>query len=243
MTYQLHKIPKKKGFRTIYAPDAELKTYQRNLVKAYEQYYHTQVSNTRVSNIMHGFLTGRNCVTAAQQHVSYQYTTMMDIKNFFDTIHKSMLPEFISKDRYLFTKAGYCAQGFPTSPILANIALIPITKTMLSKLDIITDDYCLTIYADDITISYNNVDYKHQIISTIKSTLKEYGFTISDKKTRTRKTYNGFRRILGINVSETGVRATRKTIRKLRAAKHQNNESSINGLQEWMKSKLPTNQL
>lgn len=240
MTYQLHKIPKKKGYRTIYAPDAELKAYQRNLIKPYENYYQSQVAHTRIAYTMHGFLTGRNCVTAAKQHAPYQYTTMMDIKNFFDTVHKSMLPDFISKDKHLFTKTGYCAQGFPTSPILANIALIPVTQTMLTNLDIITNDYCLTIYADDITISYNNIDYKHQIISAVKSTLTQYGFTISDKKTRTRKAHNGFRRILGINVSETGVRATRVTIRKLRAATHQNNQSSITGLQEWMKTKQPT---
>ena len=239
MTYRVFQIPKKKGYRTIFAPDAELKTYQRKLVKSYEKYYFNKIKNTPIENITHGFLSGRNCTTAAEQHIGYEYTTMMDIKNFFDTVNKSMLPDFISKDERLFTKQGYCAQGFPTSPILCNIAMLPVITRLHTALQNITTDFVFTIYADDITISYNDPLLKHNIISTVVSILFLYGFMISYKKTRTRKQYNGYRRILGINVAADSIRPTRKSIRKLRAATHQNNEDSIRGLSEWMKHKRP----
>ena len=239
MTYKVFNIPKKKGYRTIFAPNDELKTYQKKLVKPYEKYYLNCIKNTVIDNITHGFISGRNCVTAAEQHIGYQYTTMMDIKNFFDTVHRSMLPSFIAKDDRLFTKQGYCAQGFPTSPILCNIAMLPVIERIYNNLSAITNDFVFTIYADDITVSYNDISCKKSIISIITSTLFTYGFLISYKKTRTRKQHNGYRRILGINVSETEVRATRKIVRKLRAAIHQNNTDSIRGLSEWMLNKKP----
>ena len=239
MTYRTFRIPKKSGFRTVCAPDDDLKAYQRKLLPSLEQYYYETVERTPIYLVAHGFLTGRNCVTAATQHIGYQYSTLMDISNFFDSVHRSMLPPTIAFDDNLFNKQGYCAQGFVTSPILANIASIPILIELSQKLREITTDHTFTIYADDICVSYNNIEHKPQIISLIYDIFQKYGFKIKSSKTRTRKARAGYRRILGINVGTDHIRASRKTMRRIRAAKHQCNYSSAGGLTTWSRNHPP----
>ena len=90
--------------------------------------------------------------------------------------------------------------------------------------------FAFTIYADDIQISYNDKSLKKEIIQIIGDSFMRGGFQINRRKTRTRSATCGFRKILGINVGESEIRGTRRTMRKIRAANHQGNFHSKGGL-------------
>lgn len=68
---------------------------------------------------------------------------------------------------------------------------------------------------------------------------KENLFKINRNKTRVRSSVAGYRKILGINVGDDHIRATRKVMRKIRAADHQGNFHSKGGLSSWSKCYLP----
>ena len=65
------------------------------------------------------------------------------------------------------------------------------------------------------------------------------GFIINERKTRIQSHVSGRRVISGISVDKFNLYPTRKTRKKIRAAAHQNNASSLRGLTEWSKCKLP----
>lgn len=250
MNYRDIEIKKKNGsIRKICAPDKELLKYQRGKLKYLEALYKRVAVDYGISEVAHGFIRGRNCVTAAKKHVGFNTTVIMDISNFFDSVYSRMLQQFdssIASDPLLFHRNNYAGQGFATSPLIANIAILPAIKEITSVLSSTLRDYALTIYADDIQVSINKEpedDYtkEHFIENLVSAILSSNGFTLNAKKTRVRYANRGFRKILGINVGDSTIRASRNTMRKIRAARHQNNGSSLGGLTTWSKCYLPRN--
>jgi len=240
MTYSEFKVPKRNGqLRTLVAPDKELKQYQRSKLKGLNKLLEDNVRNAFVSTTIHGFRKQKSCVTAASLHVGYKATLMMDIANFFGAINVTHFDNILKIDPLLFHKDGYLAQGFPTSPVLANLALVPILAELKYKLSQITRVVKVTCYADDIAISVDNTDKIPQIVSLVEEVLLKYSLRLNKAKTRVKYAKYGYRRILGINVGDSAIRATRKTIRKIRAASHQGNGPSLGGLTNWAACRKP----
>ena len=100
--------------------------------------------------------------------------------------------------------------------------------------------HAFTIYADDLQFSTNHAKLVKHIINEVTIIAESHGFKINRNKTRVRKSINGYRRILGINVGDDHIRATRKIMRKIRAADHQGNFHSKAGLTTWSLCKFPT---
>lgn len=243
------KLPKKgKGFRKIVKPSKELKRYQRGILKKLNVKLEEGIGE--LSEVINGFRPNRNCVSAAKQHIGFDCTVIMDIKDFFDSCYqediKKVYPEIEQYPR-LFHKDGYCAQGFVTSPALSNFCISPALYKIQQLLKLHLDKFAFTTYADDIHISFNldvkdQEDYSKQngVISLVTAVLESFNFKVKASKTRIRYAKHGFRRILGVNVGDTCIRASRKTMRKIRAAKHQGNHSSEGGLRTWAKCLEPT---
>jgi len=241
MKYRTFKIPKKSGgSRKITAPDKELKMYQKRGLRSLENYFNMAVANTNIKDVSNGFLTGKNVVTAAQQHIGFKTTIMLDLTDFFDTVHISMIPKGFRDPNY-FKQDGFCGQSFVTSPMLANIASLRFLSGIKWWLEMNEPTHVFTIYADDLQISVNTEDRNRldKIVEQITKVVGHSGFIINSKKTRYKYAKYGYRRILGINVGEDHYRATRKTIRKIRAANHQSNWSSKGGLTNWANCNLP----
>ncbi len=245
MTYREFKLPKKSGgYRRITAPDPELLSYQRSKLQTLELLWQDVADEYSVENIQHGFITNRNCVTAAEKHKGFQTTISMDIADFFDNVTADHIKKFsplFGNDQYLYHNEGYCSQGFATSPILCNIALVPTLAAVVEHLDNVVGDYAFTVYADDITISLNDDNHTslNLLIQDIQAIFKADEFRIKPSKTRIRYAKYGFRRVLGIMVGDNFMKIPRKTKYKLRAARHQNNGSSIGGLVTWSRLLLP----
>lgn len=239
--YAKFEIPrKKKTPRQIVAPGTALLKYQQSQLQLLEKELKRQEQVYNIEDIIHGFVKDRNCVTAATKHIGYDLTIMMDIVAFFDSVTPAHTQ---INDPSFYTLEGYCGQGFATSPLLANIGIVPILAALKEYLeDAFKDRYAFTVYADDIQISINSdnfIEETDEIIENVKAVFECYGFKIHPHKTRIRHAKFGWRRILGVNVGDKEVRATRKTMRKIKAARHQNNGPSLGGLVTWAKCLPP----
>ena len=241
--YKESKIPKKrKGFRTICIPSKELKKTQRGMLKQLYTYFNNLESPNK--NLLHGFLKNKSPVTCAKEHIGFKSTIMMDISNFFDSIHKDNkafkpIKDYKNFDECFTVDDERTAQGFVTSPMLANISLVPILDILVPILVYYHKDldisFKLTIYADDIQLSTNTENHEdiNNLIEIVSNVFNNFGLSINKSKTRIRYAKYGFRRILGINVGDKNTQATRKIMRKIRASKHQSNNSSLGGLTNW----------
>jgi len=250
LTYTDFLIKKKNGKnRKISAPSEELLKYQRKILPILEKYHRRLVAEHDLEGIQHGFIKGKNCVTACEKHIGIKYKIFMDLSNFFDSCNIYMFEKKITKFKYLFHEQGHCAQGFATSPMLANIASIGFIKQVKEKLELLhpsdkemdnySKQYAFTIYADDIQISTNNKELIPHIIKTVNDLAEKHRFSINKNKTRVRSLKFGFVSMLGINIGQNEIRATRKIMRKIRAADHQGNYHSKGGLTAWSKCAKP----
>jgi hypothetical protein len=186
-------------------------------------------TDLRDRDIFHGFLKDRNIVTCAEKHVGFDHTICLDISNCFDSITYTMLGG--SLDPRLFHQNGSLAQGFATSPILANIYLTSPVLVLLEKIRALAPEAVLTVYADDLHISLNNASYQklNFIIKLAITEFAKFSLTINPRKTRIRHAKFGNRRILGIMVGET-LNPSRKLKKKIRAARFVSNGPSLGGL-------------
>lgn len=245
-------IKKKNGkIRKIVNPSRSLKTWQRRRIGTLYDLFRKEAKKKRVEDVFHGFILKRNSITAATKHIPYKVTMMFDISNFFDNVLKDTVCTVVKiKDlkhyQHFFHKAGYAAQGFPTSPMLGNIALIPVMVHMRNYLlEVTNGDFALTCYADDIQISVNeNVVPLKEVEQTLHNYLALEGLELNRNKTRVKYEKYGARRILGVNVTNDGILPTRKTNRKVRAVRHQVNKgepkgSVLGGLTTWQQCNLP----
>lgn len=250
-------IPKKNGkIRRIFAPSPGLLAQQQAMLPNLNTILAKVEDQEGIKDILHGFVKNRNPVTAATKHIGYDLTLMMDISNFFDSVnskHISNAPLLMTSDYNGsimncihiggLATSGFTAQGFATSPILANICITPIVRDIKEYLETkFKDRYAFTIYADDIQISINSSDFileTEKLVDIISYLFESEGFEMNTNKTRIRHAKFGHRRILGVNVGDDKLYASRKTMRKIRAARHQSNGPSLGGLITWSKCMLP----
>ena len=227
------KIKKKQNeFRTIYIPNCiEMDKLKKILPKL------SKLNKLMCGNYVHGFIVGRNPVTNATPHIGYEFSISFDLKDFFDTIKPHQIEQYLSDEEIesCFID-GSPRQGLPTSPAIANLAAIPMDNAIIKFL---AGSAIYTRYADDLTISFNDKDFIQSIIHNIPIIINACGFLINESKTKVMSAKTGRRIITGIAVGEDSVYPSRKSKRKLRAAKHRNKISKVNGLDEWCKCKLP----
>ena len=231
--YRQFFIKKKNGrHRRICAPSPELLAFQRSELHSLSQFFSnrsTLIFGPHDRDIFHGFLKDRNIVTCAEKHIGFDHTICLDISNCFDSITDTMLN--MDLDPRLFHQDGSLAQGFSTSPILANIYLLAPVSELLDTIRQVAPEVVVTVYADDLHISLNNASYQklNLIIKLAIIEFAKYHLTINPRKTRIRHAKFGNRRILGIMVDDT-LKPSRKLKKKIRAARFQHNGPSLGGL-------------
>jgi len=236
--YRTFRIPKRSGgFRTIEAPNAELKLKQTELLnKLYKK--------IPVSPFCYGGVKNRNIVTNAMHHVKQTAVGSVDISNCFPSVTKQSFIKACNQDKIfenepdLFKQVldlcfynDHLPQGAPTSPYLLNI--------FLRKFDWHMGSYCTkrkftyTRYFDDITISYNkeNTGYSSKFLYTVLTKivpyyLERYHLHINPKKTRI--IHRGRRQtVCGIVVNEK-VNLNRRWRKNLRAEIFQSKNKKSN---------------
>jgi hypothetical protein len=235
--FNLYYISKKNGkFRRIFSLYKEQKKEFRDLLPRLEKILIKSDKN----NINYGFVRNRNCAQHAMQHIGYNYTISMDLRNFFESVKPEHIKQYVSDEiiERCFI-SGAPQQGLPTSPVIANLAFLECDQKIIDNLKSYNINAKYTRYADDLVFSVDDKKKIGQIIFLITKVVESCGFEINRKKTKIQNINNGRIKITGVSIDNKGVHPTRKTRKKIRAAKHQQNKPSILGLEEWSKCKLP----
>ncbi|MHC4302689.1 MAG: reverse transcriptase family protein, partial [Planctomycetota bacterium] len=220
-------LPKRSGgTRTVVCPGPKRKKLCRDLIPKLQRI----VREVCDLDVVHGFAELRSPVTNAARHVGYEYTLSFDLKDFFDTVERGKVnaTNFLkSHDAKPCWHKGVARQGLPTSPIVANIAAAGMDELLKAELSDISNynpntryRWVYTRYADDLTISFNDLSFAQAIKDAVAKTAKEHGFQVNPKKTRLQSARYGRRIITGIAVDKDGIYPTRAAKRKLRAAIH-----------------------
>lgn len=229
---KIFKVRKGSKVRTVYAMNAKERYHNNEFKKELQSLCLMHCDN----KVVHGFMPFRSAVTNAQQHIGFNYSVSCDLKNFFDSVTKSHVTKLI-KNPKIFRDCFYLGaprQGFPTSPLIANLAAVRLDR-LISRL-IRAKNARYTRYADDLTISFNERSQLAEFLRIIEKVVKKCNFQLNKRKTRFYDGSNGlFRSVTGISVSLDSIHPPRHLKRKLRAAKHQNNQQTIDGLEEYMR--------
>ena len=201
--YQVFNIPKHSGgYRTISAPDEELKTLLRQIKDIF-------VARNGLKLIMHdaayAYVPGRCAADALKKHQANEsrWFLKMDIENFFPSCN----PQFILKQMRKIYPSNICyeqdskvmhyilrtatldnglPQGTPLSPLLSNLVMLPIDYKITNLLKHLNKDFIYTRYADDMLISskysFNWHEIQHKVEEIFRE--EEAPFRIKQEKTR-----------------------------------------------------------
>lgn len=172
--YHCHLIPKRDGtLRLIEEPKPVLKRLQRRIL-------HGLLDLVPAHPAAHGFVPGRNCITAAATHAGEAVVISFDLADFFPSIPWSRVyatfralgyPQAVARTLAHLTtaltpykilqtpglaardhlKARHLPQGAPTSPALANLAAFRLDRRLSALAHRLGARY--TRYADDLTFS------------------------------------------------------------------------------------------
>lgn len=226
----LVKLPKKTAnsteYRKFYIPKKNKKLGHRIVYKCYQQFTLDTLKVLKFNltilykphNSVHGFVHGRSTKSNAIPHLGMKHLLSLDIKNFFESISKqTVLKGFKSlgfKDIIASELANICTleeklvQGFPTSPIVANIVCCEMDEQIQKLCLIYGATY--TRYADDITISSNE---HTPPIDDIKAILKSFQFELNELKTKKfKRGQNQF--VTGLSIADTSYPRIPKAVKK-----------------------------
>lgn len=204
--YTEFKIDKKSGgFRTIFAPSAELKDIQRSLSDLLLDCKDViQFEKGVKFTLSHGFEREKSIITNASVHRNKKNVLNLDLEDFFGSINFGRVRGyFISNnnfnlDPHIATVIAQIAchnnslpQGSPCSPVISNL----IAQSLDIKLSKIArkNGCSYTRYADDITFSTRKEKFSKSIVKDVENVkvgsvvlkeIKRSGFSVNDKKTR-----------------------------------------------------------
>ncbi len=192
------------------------------------------------AEIVHGAMPGKSLVTNAIAHIGYLYTLTMSLQDYFEAVTPAKVKGKLTKMQiYLCFEDGVARQGLPTSPPIANLAAAAMDKALQKCLDKTGEKIVYTRYADHLTFSFDNPDLIPLLPHQIGENTTRCGFKVNPDLTRLQCSTSGRRIICGIGTGQHDIFPTRKTKRRLRAARHQHHQQEARGLEEWIKLKPP----
>jgi RNA-directed DNA polymerase len=151
------------------------------------------LNKIEIPDYIYAFEKDRSIPSMARKHVGKKVVISLDIKNFFPTIKQhQLLSTFQSLGigqaaaltlSEVCTVKAYVPQGALTSPKLSNVVAANTFGPVLNE-------YCrsigadLTIYADDITVSFNGGTPPEAVVAMVETTLSSFGFRVNSAKTK-----------------------------------------------------------
>lgn len=175
-------IPKKSsGVRTIHAPSAELKLFQRRLATLLQECldeieagYRSASKDKRPEKISHGFHPGRSIITNAIQHRRRRSVLNVDLEDFFGTCNFGRVRGLLLKNRnfllhervataiaHLACHEGKLPQGAPSSPVFSNLIGRVLDFRLVKLANTLGCSY--SRYVDDLTFSTNERHFPAQL--------------------------------------------------------------------------------
>lgn len=205
------KLPKGRGYRIVVVPSAQRKADCRDHMPRLM----AAAMLLDRHGVQHGFTPGRSPVTNAARHVGFEWTATWDLEDCFEHVTRAMVPIKTAEGCW---DDGVARQGLPSSPALANIALVELDTVIVRLLG---RRGVYTRYADDITVSTNDKRALGVMLDKVPALAEAHGFPVAAHKTRVQWARAGRRMVTGVAVDSAGTHAPRETRRRLRAAKHQ----------------------
>lgn len=180
--------------RKLHNPDKLIRTVQFRILERI-------LNLAEIPDYIYGFEIGKSIPKMAEIHTNKHVVISLDIKDFFPSIKQFMVKAMfeqlgIAEDAAgllseLCTYKSYVPQGSLTAPKISNLIAAGTfgrdIKEMSDRLGL-----SLTIYADDITVSYNeptldrelNSSKVREVIEEITKLVRKYGFSINTDKTK-----------------------------------------------------------
>lgn len=238
--YNTRFIKKKSGkLRRIDEPDYELKSYMKKVIWVFNKRF-----NVVFPNSAYAYVKKRTTRQLASKHLDNNFLIHTDISNFFhsctlDFVTNSMMMvypfsgmdisvlEAIVKACMLYIDGEYrLPQGAPTSPMLSNIAMIPVDYLLQTRIEKIArrgyDERSIyTRYSDDMYVSVPSVKSKftqETVLNIIENILKHYNdqFELNVKKTRVADLNDGTW-ILGMRLENKQIKIGSKKKQEMKA--------------------------
>ena len=209
--------------RTVFAPDEDLAYVQRAILN----YIVGPEQEKEMHGDVHGFIRGRGIVSNASAHLGREVVVNIDLKDFFPGILANRVYRtyeamgFGRKSAWWLTRLttynGVLAQGFPTSPALANLVAERLDKRLRALAQ--SRGLTYTRYADDLTFSGDGHSDIGWLIKAVKEIATDCGFTVHPDKIAIMR--SGRRqKVTGlvVNGDHTSPRVPRRKLAELRAA-------------------------
>lgn len=228
--YRSVRLPKGDGsFRLISAPCRALEAAQRAILAVLEPL-------AKVSPACHGFTSGKSIVTNARPHVGKAVVIRVDISGFFHSIGSRRVEGIIASlgiergkakewsitcTQSVEGKGRVLPQGAPTSPLLSNLACSDLDLS-LSRISSHMG-FSFTRYADDITLSGDNLKLWPNLLGLTKSCVEAHGFTVKKEKTMVMLAH--CKQVIAGVVVNSKTNVTRVKRKNVRAALHQCNDT------------------
>lgn len=175
-------LPKKNGgFRNIKAPNEDLKLIQRLIISEI-------LETVDLPDCVYGISENHSIIENAKLHSKNEYLINLDIKNFFPSVHWSIIKKiflelgFSEEDSkilcQLTTFDFELPQGAPTSPYLSNLALNNLDYRFLNLCK--SKGLLYSRYFDDISISGDKKVPK--LKSLFLNIIKTEGYIVKNEK-------------------------------------------------------------
>ncbi|WP_165358861.1 reverse transcriptase family protein [Spirosoma sordidisoli] len=192
--YNTFRVPKKNGtFRLIEDPEPHLKQVQKRL-NTYLQcvYYLRRTPATYGFQIsVDGDNDPRNILTNARRHVGNPWMLNADFLDFFHQVNYDWVYRLFTREVFTFepdlaellakltTYGGRLAMGAPTSPVLSNLATMPVDDALTELAR--SYDWTYTRFADDLTVSAQACIAPAQVQEFL-NTIAPFGLAFNEAK-------------------------------------------------------------
>ncbi len=209
--YLTHSVRKRSGERRkVYEPKTSLRTILKITKMAMDE---SGIYSPPPG--VFGYVRGRSTLGNAQYHLGAEALLSVDLTAFFESISSDRLglslidcgvsEQVAAKLVRLCCVNGALRAGFPTSPILSNVAFRATDLTLNEFARVRGLSY--SRYADDITLSGPHEDVGDDLLADLRSKLLAFDWKLNDKKSRFMRR-GGPQYVTGLSVSDpTAVRA------------------------------------
>lgn len=173
----------------MHIPDGPIRNIQARLLRAIFDKFDSP-------EYVYAFESEKNIPEMAKLHTGKDYVVSLDLTNFFGNVTQQRINQILL-DRIptihhsvartiseLVTYKAYLPQGGVTSPKVSNIV---VAHTFGPELFGFTNEHNLklSIYADDVTISFNGTrGQANAVAKAVEDIVNKYGFKINRKKTK-----------------------------------------------------------
>jgi len=227
--------PKADGsLRVVYKPHYSIRLIQRRINKrilsnpsvvAWPSYLFGSIPKYKDEE---GDWISKDYIASARAHCSSKSLLKMDIKDFFDNIHSSVVkdifgvllnyPEEVAEAlTNICTYNSHLVQGALTSSYLANLCLFDLEEKVVASLS--RKNLSYTRFVDDITVSSKVSRYDFSFAKTlIESMLVERGLPVNSRKTKVQYSSTEPLTVHGLRVSFPEPRLPSDEVRRIRAA-------------------------